>query len=86
MATNDSGAIVATSLDEVSTLKPVEAGATVSTSNPNVQALTSVTDSTKGLETTYGYQLLFYVPPAESKKKIVMLGFTQALLGAKELG
>jgi hypothetical protein len=26
------------------------------------------------------------VPPAESKKKIVMLGFTQALLGAKELG
>lgn len=86
MATNDSGAIVATSLNEVSTLKPVEAGATVSTSNPNVQALTGVTDSTKGLETTYGYQLLFYVPPAESKHKIVMLGFTQALLGAKELG
>lgn len=86
MATNDSGAIVATSLNEVSTLKPVEAGATVSTSNPNVQALTGVTDSTKGLETTYGYQLLFYVPPAESKSKIVMLGFTQALLGAKELG
>lgn len=87
MATNDSGAIVATSLNEVSTLKPVEAGATVSTNNPNVQALTGVTDSTKGLETTYGYQLLFYVPPAESKhKKIVMLGFTQALLGAKELG
>ena len=86
MATNDSGAIVAVSLNEVSTLKPVEAGATVSTSNPNVQALTGVTDSTKGLETTYGYQLLFYVPPAESKHKIEMLGFTQALLGAKELG
>nr|WP_205864743.1 hypothetical protein [Planctomonas sp. JC2975] len=86
MATNNSGAIVATSLNEVSTLQPVEAGATVSSGNPNVQALTGVTDSTKGLETTYGYQLLFYVPPAGSKDKIVMLGFTQALLGAKELG
>jgi hypothetical protein len=85
MATNNSGAIVATSLNEVSTLKPVEAGATVSISNANVQALTGVTDSSKGLQTTYGYQLLFYVPPAGSKQKIVMLGFTQALLGAKEL-
>ncbi|MHA7986846.1 hypothetical protein ACX9R5_13690 [Rathayibacter sp. CAU 1779] len=86
MATNSSGAIVATSLNEVSTVKPVEAGATVSTGNPNAQALTGVTDSTKGIQTTYGYQLLFYVPPAGSKDKIVMLGFTQALLGAKELG
>jgi hypothetical protein len=85
MATNDSGAIVATSLSEVAITKPVEAGATVSVKNANVQALTGVTNSTKGLQTTYGYQLLFYVPPAESKKKIVMLGFTQALLGAKEL-
>jgi hypothetical protein len=85
MATNNSGAIVATDISEVSTLKPVEAGATVSTSNANVQALTGVTDSTKGIQTTYGYQLLFYVPPAGSKQKIVMLGFTQTLLSAKEL-
>ncbi|MGN6125983.1 MAG: hypothetical protein ACTHON_05420, partial [Humibacter sp.] len=85
MATNDSGAVVSVSLNETSTLKPVEAGATVSTSNPNVQALTGVTDSTNGIETTYGYQLLFYVPPAESNKKVVMLGFTQSLLSAKEL-
>lgn len=85
MATNDSGAIVATSFNQVTTVKPVEAGATVHTNSANVQALTGVSDSTKGLQTTYGYQLLFYVPPAESKKKIVMLGYTQALLGAKEL-
>ena len=85
MATNDSGAVVSVSLNETSTLKPVEAGATVSTSNPNVQALTGVTDSTKGIQTTYGYQLLFYVPPAESTQKIVMLGFTQSLISAKEL-
>ncbi|WP_243064652.1 hypothetical protein [Humibacter sp. RRB41] len=85
MATNDSGAIVSVSVNETSTVKPVEAGATVSTSSANVQAITGVTDSTKGFQTTYGYQLLFYVPPAESKQKIEMLGFTQSLLSAKEL-
>ena len=85
MATNDSGAIVATSLNETATEKPIEAGATVAIPNPNVQALSGVTDSTKGLQTTYGYQLLFYVPPTGSKQKIEMLGFTQTLLSAKEL-
>jgi hypothetical protein len=86
MATNDSGAVVATATVETSTLKPIQAGATVQVKdNPNVQALTGVTDSTKGIETTYGYQLLFYVPPAASGQKVQLLGYTQTLLSAKEL-
>jgi hypothetical protein len=41
--------------------------------------------SSKGLVATYGDQLLFYVPSATDKsKKIVLLGFSQGLIAAKE--
>jgi hypothetical protein len=84
LATNDSGAVVATSLNEMATVKPVEAGAKVGQGS-TTEALTGVAESETGLETTYGYQLLFYVPPADSKQKIRLLGFTQAVVSAKEL-
>lgn len=84
LATNDSGALVATSLNETATVKPVESGAKVG-QGATTAALTGVTESATGLQTTYGYQLLFYVPPAGSKDKITLLGFTQAVVGAKEL-
>lgn len=84
LATNTSGALVTTSLNETATVKPVEDGAKVG-QGATTAALTGVTESTKGLQTTYGYQLLFYVPPVDSKQKITLLGFTQAVIGAKEL-
>ena len=84
MATNDSGALVATSVTETATVKPVEDGAKVGAGSVTA-ALTGVDESTTGLATTYGYQLLFYVPPADSKAKIRLLGFTQAPISAKEL-
>jgi hypothetical protein len=84
LATNDSGAVVATSVTETATVKPVEEGAKVGAGSVTA-ALTGVDESTKGLATTYGYQLLFYVPPADSSDKIRLLGFTQAPLSAKEL-
>lgn len=84
MATNDSGAIISTNITETATVKPVQDGAKVGAGDVTA-ALTGVSESTKGLSTTYGYQLLFYVPPADSNEKIRLLGFTQAPISAKEL-
>jgi hypothetical protein len=43
-----------------------------------------VSSTTKGTIATYGDQLLFYVPPATSGQKIVLLGWASALIAAKE--
>jgi hypothetical protein len=85
LATNDAGAIIAVNLNETTTVAPVEAGAAV---NPTgaVKALSGIAVSTKGVVATYGDQLLFYVPAAGSDGKIVLLGYSQGLVSAKELG
>lgn len=85
LATNDAGALVAVNLNEITTVAPVEAGAAV---NPTgaVKALSSIAVSTKGVVATYGDQLLFYVPPAGSGAKIVLLGYSQGLVTATEIG
>jgi len=85
LATNDAGAIIAVNLNETTTVTPVEAGAAV---NPTgqVKALSGLAISTKGVIATYGDQLLFYVPPTGSDAKIVLLGYTQGLVKAGEVG
>jgi hypothetical protein len=85
LATNNAGAIVAVNLYETTTVKPVEAGAAVNPSG-QVKALSGVAISTKGVIATYGDQLLFYVPPAGSDEKIVLLGYSQGLVKASEIG
>lgn len=82
-ATNDAGAIVSVSLDEIETVKPTKAGAEVSPEG-EVKSLSGVDKSTKGIVATYGVQLLFSVPPVGSDQKITLLGFSQALISAKE--
>lgn len=86
-ATNDSGALVATCVDETAAQKATEAGAIVGVTplRGATAALTGKTSSSTGFETTYSYQLLFYVPPAGSKETIRLLGFAQAAVAAKEL-
>ena len=84
LATNDAGAIVAVNLNETTTVKPVEAGAAVNPSG-QVKALSGVTITTKGVVATYGDQLLFYVPPAGSDGKIILLGYSQGLVKATEI-
>jgi hypothetical protein len=84
--TNDSGQIVSLILDDVETVKPVEAGAAV---NPKgqVKALSGKTASTRGIVATYGLQILFYVPPlSATDQKIVVLGYAQGLVSATEIG
>jgi hypothetical protein len=86
LATNDSGAIIAVSLTETETVKPVDAGATVSPQEGTPsKALSGVNATAKGIQSTYGDQLLFHVPAAGSKEKIVLLGFAQGLTSSAEL-
>jgi hypothetical protein len=84
LSTLESGALVATELNEFERVRPAEAGSTVSPSG-QVKTLSGKESTTTGIEATYGYQLLFYLPPAGSKDKVVLLGFTQGLIAAKEL-
>ncbi|NQX27645.1 hypothetical protein HQQ81_09860 [Microbacteriaceae bacterium VKM Ac-2854] len=84
LATNDSGALVAASIKEITTVRPVAEGSTVSPSGV-VQSLLGASTSSTGIESSYGYQLLFYVPPVGSEEKIVMLGWSQGIVSAVQL-
>lgn len=84
MVTNDNGAIVAVYLNETEQVVPTEPGAIINAEGA-VKSLSGVSSSTRGTIATYGDQLLFYVPPATSDKKIVLLGWASALIAAKEL-
>lgn len=84
MATTDAGALVAVYLTETEVVKPTEQGARINTKGL-VKALSGVSSTHKGISSTYGDQLLFYVPPASSDGKIVLVGFATHLLSAKEL-
>jgi hypothetical protein len=83
LTTNDEGALVAVSLNEIETIRVVEAGAAVNAPK-SVKALLGKSLSTKGLVATYGDQLLFYVPKIGSDQKIVLLGYSQGLIAASE--
>ncbi|NYF11221.1 hypothetical protein HDC94_002377 [Leifsonia sp. AK011] len=85
IATNDAGAIVAVNLEETTTVTPTEAGAAINPSG-QVKTLSGVAVSTKGVTATYGDQLLFYIPPAGGNGKIVLLGYSQGLIKASEVG
>ncbi len=87
LATNDSGSIVAVSVTETETVKPVEEGATVGPAADALatKALSGIETTAKGFQNTYRDQLLFYVPTAGSSDKIVLLGFAQGLISSAEL-
>lgn len=84
LSTISSGAIVAVSMTEGETVKPTETGAVVKLAGA-VAALVGVDETAKGAEVQYADQLLFYVPPADSTDQVVLLGFSQSLISAKEL-
>ena len=81
--TNNSGALVAVSVDQTETVSPTEAGATLNSSGL-VKTLSGVNTTLKGLVATYGEQLLFYVPKVGSHQKIVLLGDADGIVSAKE--
>lgn len=84
LATNNSGAVVTVDVNEVQTFK---ANADQAEVNPGAvaAALSGKATSKTGYAMTFDYQLVFYVPPAESKKKIALLGYNQGLTSATEI-
>jgi len=84
LATLDSGAIVAVTLNESDTVKPTNEDAVIKlTNNPTVKALAGAEQSSTGFTTTYSDQLFFYVPGPGSKEKIRLLGYSSNVLDAK---
>ena len=81
--TNDTGAIVVVNLNQIEAVTPTEAGASV---NPSglTKTLSGITSTLKGIVARYSDQLMFYVPKAESNRKIVLLDSADGLISAKE--
>ncbi|MGN6743706.1 MAG: hypothetical protein ACTHJL_10475, partial [Amnibacterium sp.] len=84
LATADSGALVSVHLEETWKVTPTKSGVKVKPSGAT-RILAKTSSTTKGITSTYGYQLLFSVPPAGSKDVIELLGYAQGLVSAKEL-
>ncbi|MDN3494508.1 hypothetical protein QL996_01080 [Planococcus sp. APC 4015] len=84
IATLESGAIVAITINEVDTVKPTNSDAVIKLeTNPTVKTLSGAEQSSTGFTTTYGDQLFFYVPGQGSTEKIRLLGYGSAILDAK---
>jgi hypothetical protein len=81
--TNDSGAIVAVDLNETETVVPTVAGASINPSGAT-KTLSAIATTAKGIVAVHGDQLLFYVPKLGSTQKIVLLGYAEGLISAKE--
>lgn len=84
LATLDSGAIVTVGLNEIETSRPTQTGATVSPEGL-VKLLSGTSSSPTGIESTYGLELVFYVPPLGSEDKIRLLGYSSGLIAARGL-
>lgn len=84
LTTLDGGAIVAVDLRESDTARATAEGAVIKVAekNPTVRALTGV-DQAAGFTTTYGDQLFFYIPLADSGEQIRLLGYRSNILEAK---
>jgi len=82
--TTDGGALVMAYLTESETVTPTEAGAAVN-APAAVAALVGRAQSTTGIVATYGIQVLFSVPAVGIEGPVVMLGYTQGLIAAREV-
>jgi hypothetical protein len=84
MTTLDSGAIVAVSLIDTETVTPTSSDVVIRYGdNAQAKALTGATESAKGVETTYEFQLFFSVPAQGSTEQIRLLAVHQDLLSVK---
>jgi len=84
MTTLDSGAIVAVSLIDTETVTPTSSDVVIRYGdNVQAKALTGASESAKGVETTYEFQLFFSVPAQGSTEQIRLLAAHQDLLSVK---
>ena len=84
MTTLDSGAVVAVSLTDTETVTPTNPDVVIRFGdNAQAKALTGVTESAKGVATTYEFQLFFSVPAQGSTEQIRLLAVRQDLLSVE---
>lgn len=84
LSTSDAGALVAVYMKDVYTIKPTKAGSAVTVSGYEKTMLGS-NGSIRGVQSTYGDMLLFYVPALTAKEQIRLLGVTQGLVAVRGL-
>ncbi|GGH39320.1 glycosyl transferase [Microbacterium album] len=86
LATLGSGAIVAVTVDEIETVRPLEEDAVIKLdADPAISTLTGETSTPTGVETTYTDQLYFAVPAQGSTERIRLLGYSSGLRDARIL-
>ncbi len=86
MTTLNSGAIVAVSVVDLETITPRTPDAVIRFGDvPEAKALTGVSESSKGVKTTYGLQLFFSVPAQGATEQIRLLGYHQDTLSIEVL-
>lgn len=84
LATSDGGALVAVYQTDIYTIKPKKANSAVGVSGQEAMLL-GANGSTRGVQSTYGDMLFFYVPPVDDKSKIKLIGATQGLVSVRSL-
>ena len=82
--TADGGALVAIYMKDITTIKPTKRNSGI-TVNSLEQAILGAKGSIKGVVSTYGDMLLFYVPSVGQNSKIKLLGWQAGLLKVKSL-
>nr|WP_206686690.1 MULTISPECIES: glycosyl transferase [Microbacterium] len=84
LATLDSGAIVAVTVNDSDTVMATDEDAVIKLDDsPRVQTLTGATQSAVGFTTVFADQLFFFVPAQSSSERIQVLGYTSNILSAK---
>ena len=84
LATADGGALVAIYMKDITTIKPTKRNSGI-TVNALEQVALGAKGSIKGVVSTYGDMLLFYVPSVGQTSKIKLLGWQAGLLKVKSL-
>jgi hypothetical protein len=84
LATADGGALVAIYMKDITTIKPTKRNSGI-TVNALEQVALGAKGSIKGVVSTYGDMLLFYVPSVGQTAKIKLLGWQAGLLKVKSL-
>jgi len=84
LSTASGGALVAVYMKDDYTIKPIKVGSGVTVSG-NEKILLGSAGSVKGVRSTYGNMMIFYVPPLSADEKTTLHGVTQGLLSVKGL-
>jgi hypothetical protein len=84
LATSDGGALVAVYQTDIYTIKPKKANSAVGVSGQEATLL-GANGSTRGVQSSYGDMLFFYVPSVHANSKIKLIGATQGLVNVRSL-